>query len=140
MEHLTTQQKVDFAKQEFSMLVADRNTNRNQSVGYDVDPVREVNDTITRRQATLLINKVGFNVSSAELSDLIHDEDLHGKQFIETFDEQEINRRNYQLLKKIKKLTKNGTAINDQIYETLCAQMGVSVEDGDDDHDDDDGS
>ncbi|CAF1558231.1 unnamed protein product, partial [Rotaria sp. Silwood1] len=41
-------------------------------------------------------------------------------------DEQEINRRNNEFVKKILQLTNQGVAVDKAMCESLCAQIGLS--------------
>ena len=103
MDHLTKDQKIRFARKEFSKIVADNNANRNQTAGDDDLTRNQVadSDTINRQEASayfetkirhllfilfsilaLLIKKFSFSVSDADLAELIHDEDYNCRQFI----------------------------------------------------------
>ena len=46
--------------------------------------------------------------------------------------------RKERLLKKIRRLTKKGVAINEEIYQNLCTKLGIPLAGADDDDDDDD--
>ncbi|CAF3287211.1 unnamed protein product [Rotaria sp. Silwood2] len=108
-------------------------------------------NTISRQQSIILIKRVGFNVTDGELSDLVSDQDVNADDkvdidgiisiinhlfdrrpvpvILDTADEQEINRRKNELLKRIRQLINQDVAVDKAMYESLCVQIGLSPDD-----------